>query len=140
MIKACIFDLDGTLLDTLNSITYYLNKTLSHFGFCETEREKVRLFVGDGARLLVERALFDKGVCLIENQELKENFLTKYLTDYNKSPSYLTEPYEGICDMLKGLKSLGISLAVLSNKPHSTTAPLVERLFPGIFDETACNF
>jgi len=126
MIKACIFDLDGTLADTLASIAYFANNALKACGLKEIETNRYRWLVGDGAAELVRRMLviagdytfkyFDK-VSTLYSQSYDENFL------------YLTTPYPGMPELITVLKAKGIKLAVLSNKPHATTCKIIESLY-----------
>lgn len=120
-----IFDLDGTLLNTIKTITYYANYALSENGFQTFPEERYKYFVGNGAVLLIERAL-DAGGNLT-----KENFdkvFTLYNKMYNADTLYLTKPYDGVIDMLRKLKKEGIKTAVLSNKPHEATCDVVEKI------------
>jgi len=132
MIKACIFDLDGTLADTLASIAYFANNALKTYGLKEIETQRYRWLVGDGASELVRRMLviagdyefkyFDK-VSALYSQSYDENFL------------YLTTAYAGMPETIAALKAKGIKLAVLSNKPHATTCKIVESLYGSdVFD------
>ena len=131
MIKCCIFDLDGTLLYTLGTITHYVNLTLGRYGIEGISEEECRLFIGDGARNLILRSLRSKG---IEDTELAERILKDYNEAYNKDTSYLTRPYDGIPEMLKALGERGIRLGVLSNKPDETTRIVIDAIFPAVFD------
>ena len=114
MIKACLFDLDGTLLDTITTISYYGNLSLEHFGIEPIEKERYKFLVGDGAKLLVERMLREKGVY---TQDLYKKVYEFYMQSYDADPTYLTKPYDGIVDMLFELKKRGIKSGVISNKP-----------------------
>lgn len=128
--KACIFDLDGTLANTLTTIAYFGNRTLAAYGFPPIEEQEYRHMVGNGAKLLVKRML-DKSEAA---PELFEQVLELYTQSYDNDPLYLTAPYPGISETLKLLKSSGIILAVLSNKPHSTVCKVVNVLFgTGLF-------
>ena len=133
MIKTCIFDLDGTLLNTLISIETRLCEVLEKYGVRRVSTDQTRRFVGDGARELVIRALnADESFSYTEE---KLNEITKvYVDSYNANPYDLTVPYEGIEDSLAALKRKGMKLAVLSNKPDATVKQLCEKFFPGIFD------
>lgn len=124
-IKACIFDLDGTLLNTLTTITYYVNHSLKSAGADTISEETCRILVGKGARNLLERALAHVG----HEVENFEAFFLSYDATYNADPAYLTEPYPGICDLLSELKERGVRIAVLSNKPEGAVRPLVEKFF-----------
>ena len=130
MIKYCIFDLDGTLLNTLNSIKYYLNNTLRDNGIGEITLEECRQFIGDGAKMLCMRALNSRGVY---DGEILSRVLSQYNDAYHKNPYYLTAPYPDITDTLDKLSSRGITLAVLSNKPDRTAKAVCEKFFAGRF-------
>lgn len=131
MIECCIFDLDGTLLNTLKTITYYVNKTLSDFGVEPISEDDCRAFIGNGAKHLITSSLQSKGVF---DEGLAQQVLSAYNVAYNSNTSYLTAEYRGITDMLRSLACRGIRLGVLSNKPDQTTALAVSEFFAGIFD------
>ena len=124
-IKACIFDLDGTLLNTLTTITYYVNEALSREGARAISEEECRVMVGKGARNLLERSLALVGREVADF----EAFFAAYDAEYNAAPEYLTEPYEGVIALIEALRKSGMRLAVLSNKPEGAVRPLVERFF-----------
>ncbi len=130
MIKACIFDLDGTILNTITTITHFVNETLQKHGVSPINETECKTFIGDGARKLIERSLGSKG-------DFTPDFVTEILGEYNatydQDPYYLTERYEGMEELLFQLKSRGIKLGVISNKPHSTTVSAVEHFYPGLF-------
>ncbi len=134
MIKGCIFDLDGTLLNTLTSINYYVNKSLAGAGFGNITEEQTAVFVGDGAKALIERALGANGIDIKNLGDFVTALTKEYVEDYNANPEYLTKPYDTIPELLDKLKKRGMKLGVVSNKPHSTVLPLVQRFFPGVFD------
>ena len=124
MKKLCIFDLDGTLLNTLDSIAYYVNDTMKHFGLPVIETEKIRTFVGNGAKNLISRSLRYNG------SELDaEKVLSVYIEKYNSDALYLVKPYEGIPELLSKLRETGVTLSVLSNKPHSSTSIMIDEIF-----------
>ena len=132
MIKCCIFDLDGTLLDTIGTITYFVNYALENYGFSKTTEEECKYFAGDGARTLIRRALDSKGAALSDGEF--EEILEFYRNAYDENPLYLTEVFSGIKQLLSDLKCAGVKLAVLSNKPDSAVRPIVEGFFPSTFD------
>ena len=134
MIKYCIFDLDGTLLNTIRSITYYLNNTLAEEGLEPITEDECKIFIGDGARKLVTRAVNSKG---IESDEIIERVLKKYNAVYDSDPYSLTEPYPGIPELIDALISKGIRIGVLSNKPNSTTVSVVRQFFGDKFNYVA---
>lgn len=129
--KACIFDLDGTLTSTLDSIHYSVNETLREMNLPDITKEECRQFVGDGARCLMERTLRridEENVCRIDEA------MEVYGRIFDENCTYLVEPYDGIVDTLQELKDRGIRLAVLSNKPHPQTVKVVREIFgEGIF-------
>jgi len=131
MIKCCIFDLDGTILDTITTITYYVNETLKKFGFKTITNERCADFVGQGAKNLIKRALNESGEA---RDELFDAVFSDYKAAYDANPYYLTEEFSGTTEMLKALKARGIKLAVLSNKQNIAAERCVEHFFPGLFD------
>ena len=132
MIKSCIFDLDGTLTATLDSLHYSVNKTLEEMGLSGITREECRQYVGDGARCLMERALLRTGE---GNVARIEEGMEIYGRIFDKNCTYLVEPYEGILSMIEALKARDVKLGVLSNKPHKQTVKVVEEIFgAGVFD------
>lgn len=131
MIKCCIFDLDGTLLYTLETIRFYLNKTLEKYSVSQITKEECQRFVGSGVRSLIHSALDSRG---ISSPEIFGRVLSDYSRDYDKEPYHLTEKYPGIDELLAELKNSGIKLAVLSNKPDFATKKTIERFFPDTFD------
>lgn len=129
-IKCAVFDLDGTLLNTLKTINYYLNFALNKNGLGSICEEDCRAFVGDGAVKLILRALNR----LNADESKFDSVFADYNEAYNSNPYYLTEPYNGVCPMLRELKDSGIKLAVLSNKPDFATKAAIEHFFPNVFD------
>ena len=126
MYKACIFDLDGTLTDTLESLTYSVNATLKELGLGQITDIQCKAFVGSGARRLIEQSLRAAGD---PNAERIEEAMEAYGRIFKKHCTYHVAPYEGIVDMLQELKKEGVQLAVLSNKPHLQTKDVVATFF-----------
>ena len=129
-IKCAVFDLDGTLLNTIKTINYYLNHTLSTYGLGSVSEEDTMRFVGDGAIKLIERALDRVGA----DSSLIDSVYKTYNEAYNSSPYYLTEVYDGILELLSALKGKGIRLAVLSNKPDFAVKATIGKFLPDTFD------
>lgn len=126
MIKACIFDMDGTVANTINSISYFGNNALNKAGLPSIDTDTYKKIVGNGAKVLVERMLQTVGA----DNEYFEAVAHEYNTKYDADFLYLTEPYEGIVDALAQLKEMGISITILSNKPHETALKVAAALFP----------
>ena len=124
--KACIFDLDGTLTDSLESLAYSVKATLREMDLPEITTDECRRFVGDGARCLMERSLRATGE---ENVKRIEEAMEIYGRIFDENCTYHVTPYEGIVQMLKSMKDKGIKLAVLSNKPHQQTVKVVREVF-----------
>ena len=128
-IKCAVFDLDGTLLKTAKTIQYYLNLTLSKYGLPTVSEADTKRMVGNGARILITRAMGDRA----NDTELYDKVFRDYNEAYDADPYYLTEPYDGVPEMLTALREQGITLAVLSNKPDTAVKLAVEHFFPGFF-------
>ena len=124
--KACIFDLDGTLTNTLESMTYSVNLTLEEMGLSKITKDQCRLFVGNGARVLIEKSL--KAAGDTDASRIEEG-MEIYGRRFDRNCTYHVTPYEGIPEMLKALKDKGIQLAVLSNKPDRQTVKVVKAIF-----------
>lgn len=124
--KAVIFDLDGTLSDSIASIKYSADKALEDFGYGPFTERQYKYFVGDGAANLVKRALIEGGdrelVCF-------ERAFARYKEIFKEYCMYQVKPYDGIRELLAALKERGIRIAVLSNKPHANTIDVIEMLF-----------
>lgn len=132
MIKACIFDLDGTLTRTQASIARPINMTLKYYGLPEQPVEKFNYFAGDGIKNALERALIASGDAGASHLEEGLPMCRKWM---DEDPLYQVEPYPHVMDSLHELKSRGIKLAVFSNKPHNSAINVVETIFgKGIFD------
>lgn len=131
MIKACIFDLDGTLANTLDSMAYVANEILRGMGLKEQPTENFKYYSGEGADMLVRRCLKDAG-----DPELThfEECRALYRKKFDEDPLYKVVPYEGIRDTLQTLKNAGVKLAVCSNKPHIAAVKVIDKMFPGYFD------
>lgn len=126
MYKAVIFDLDGTLLDTLKDLANSVNYALREFGYPERTIDEVRRFIGNGVIKLMERATPD-GI----DEEAFEKCFNTFRSHYLEHMYDNTKPYEGIIEMLSILKEKGVKTAVVSNKLHSGVVGLCEDFFGG---------
>ena len=132
MIKACVFDLDGTLLNTLTTISYYGNLALNEFGIEAIDTDEYKYLVGNGAKILVERMLKFRSAY---TEEMFKKVYDFYNEKYNADVRKYTEPYSGIPQMLKSLKDMGIALGVISNKPDYAACEAINNFFDAdIFD------
>ncbi|HON11706.1 MAG TPA: HAD family hydrolase [Chitinispirillaceae bacterium] len=123
--KAAIFDLDGTLLNTLQDIADSMNEVLKNNGFPQHEAEAYKLFVGEGMRTLVRKVLPEKE----RVDTVIEKCLSEMRRTYGSGWAEKTRPYDGIESMLKWLKENGLRLSVLSNKPHEFTLKSIRHFF-----------
>ena len=126
MYRLCIFDLDGTLTDTLESLTFSVNETLKEMGLLPVTADQCRQFVGNGARVLMERSLLAAGEA--DTGRIDEA-MRIYGRIFDANCTYHVVPYEGIMELLSLLGQKGMKLAVLSNKPHRQTVHVVEEIF-----------
>ncbi len=124
--KGIIFDLDGTLLNTIDDLADSCNRQLEKYGFPTHPAQAYRYFVGNGVGKLVERALPDSG----EAREIQEKFIRDFRADYKEHCFDKTRPYPGIPELLEKLQQGGLILAVLSNKPDAETKKVVRHFFP----------
>lgn len=125
--KAVLFDMDGTLLDTLADMAAAVNHILSVHGYPLRTEEEVRAFVGNGARKLMERALPPD-----VTGDALEALLEEYRQWYEAHACVKTAPYPGVPAVLAALHRAGVRCAVVSNKPDGATRELAARFFPGL--------
>lgn len=125
MYKAILFDLDGTLTDTLQDIADAMNRALRLHGLPEWPVEAYRYLVGDGAKVLSER-------CVRDQLPLAPAVLKTYQAYYETHNLVETRPYAGVTEMLHALAAQGMILTVLSNKPDTDTKTVVRHFFPDV--------
>jgi phosphoglycolate phosphatase len=128
--RAVLFDLDGTLLDTIEDITTVLNRVLEDRGFPPFSVAACKKMVGEGMEVLVRRAL--PGVSLSETEIA--DIVDAYRVGYRETWKNHSRPYPGILELLDGLKSRGVRSAVLSNKSHPFTLEMTRTLLPFPFE------
>jgi phosphoglycolate phosphatase len=124
--KAVLFDLDGTLLDTLQDITDATNITLEKFGFPSHDVDTYRYFLGEGMATLAFKALPPS----FRNPDTVTRFSAEIIKEYSIRWAFHTQPYAGIPTLLDALVRKRIKLAVLSNKPHAFAVEQVKKLLP----------
>lgn len=132
MYQACIFDFDGTLCDSVESIAVCANHALRDLGLKEASPAEYKLLVGDGVDMLVRRLLQRSKE---ESEELFHSLREKYMEYFREGCRYHVTPYPGILELLNELKALGAKMGVISNKPHANTVDVIHQVFgEKIFD------
>lgn len=127
--KLIIFDLDGTVLDTLDDLTDSVNYALEKNRLPQRKKYEIRNFVGNGIRLLIERSV--PSDCQLK---VVDSVFDDFRNHYKHNSCNKTKPYDGIAQLLTELKSYGIQLAVVSNKADFAVRDIVDRYFNGLFD------
>ena len=123
---SCImFDLDGTLLDTVGDIHYNINLAMKHFGYPERTVDEALSFINDGAFMLIKRALPEG----YKDDENVKRVLEYYLECYDKNLCVKTRAYTGICELVQRLKTEKYKLCVVSNKPERHVIMLCDKFF-----------
>ena len=122
MIRGVLFDLDGTLVNTLEDIAHAMNRALQQHGLPGYAADAYRYMVGNGARILAQRAVG-------EHPELAEAVLADYQAYYGTHAMVLSRPYAGIPELLKELRARGLRCMVFSNKPDADTCHVISHYF-----------
>ena len=125
--NAVLFDLDGTLLDTLGDLRLGVNLVLERHGYPERTLEEIRCFVGNGARQLMRLAL-PEGTAAEELEAILKEYLDWYAVNFCVKAA----PYAGVKAVVEELAQKGVKVAIVSNKPDATTKKLGEMFFPGL--------
>ncbi|MGL5315434.1 MAG: HAD family hydrolase [Peptostreptococcaceae bacterium] len=129
MYKLAIFDLDGTLLNTLEDLANACNYALNKMGLPTHEVEKYKTFVGGGRYKLISGILPAES----RNEETINKTLVLFDEYYESHMIDMTKPYDGICEMLEDITNNGVEVAIVSNKPHEFTIDVVEKFFEKTF-------
>ncbi|MFR1565657.1 MAG: HAD family hydrolase [Christensenellales bacterium] len=127
-VKAVIFDLDGTLLNTLTDLSASVNYTLERFGFPLRSEREVRSYLGNGIRALVEKSL------PADKKDMTDECLKVFKDYYDIHKDDNTAPYDGIVDMLRSVKAAGLKTAIVSNKYDAAVQYLKDVTFSGLID------
>lgn len=129
-ITCAIFDVDGTLLDTFNEVKEALNGMLVQFNYPPVTYDECKLFMGQGSRVLISKAVKQQH---IDEHHLQE-MIDVYFKIYHANEDRYTTVYPGMMDFLKTLKENGVLLLIYSNKPTPLMQPVLKKFFNGIFD------
>ena len=127
--KAVLFDMDGTVLDTLDDLTNAVNYTLSKYGMPLIDRQQAASYLGNGAKYLLSRA-----VPADTPEALREEMLRFYQPWYDSHCAILTAPYPGILSLMQALRAAGVKQAVISNKQDSAVRRLAAQHFPNLLE------
>ena len=127
--KAVLFDMDGTVLNTLGDLAAAVNHTLREFSMPERSIAEVAAALGNGAAYLIAPTVPDG-----TPKELTDKVLAAYAPYYDAHCDILTGPYDGIVPLMQKLRGRGVKLAVISNKQDTAVKPLAEKYFPGLLE------
>ncbi|MDO5036709.1 MAG: HAD family hydrolase [Tissierellia bacterium] len=130
LVEGVVFDLDGTLMNTLDQIAGVANSVLEDLAYAPLPQEDYKMLLGNGSKALLE-SLFDRRG--IRDPKAREVFSRVYMDRYAQSEIGREAVYPGIYELIEGLKERGIPLGVLTNKPHGISLKLLGQVFPGIF-------
>ena len=122
--KGILFDLDGTLLNTLADIGFYINRILPRYGYPPFPMDKVNTVVGWGLKIALYKILPED---VREDDAYLSKMTKELIADYNSNPVIKTAPYPGIIGLLDELKKRGIVLGIFSNKSHPVTLQVVDK-------------
>lgn len=128
-IKVVIFDLDGTLLDSIEDIAGATNRVLEARGLAPFSVEETKLLVGDGIAEMIRRAFGSRGVAALSDADVA-GIITDYRREYQAAWRLHSRPYRGIPELLAGLAKRDVKMAVLSNKSHPFTTLMTAELLP----------
>lgn len=124
-----VFDMDGTILDTLEDLKNSMNYTLKLYNMPERTLDEIRSFVGNGIRKLIERAVADG-----TSDDMIEMIHKDFMKHYEVHCADFTKPYDGVNSLIQELRNRGYKTAVVSNKAHDAVLDLCDQYFPSLFD------
>lgn len=130
MFQAVLFDLDGTLANSLLDLAACVNHALQQYGFPTRPAENFRYYAGDGIAKMVERALPEEHRDPATVEKVKELFSARYATHYADE----TAAYDGLCDLVDDLKAAGVKVAVVTNKAQEFAEVVVQKLYGNRFE------
>lgn len=123
MVKAVLFDLDGTLINSIDDLADSVNHTLGALGYPTHETEKYKYFIGNGMRKLIERALG------VSETEVVDRVLEKFMAYYREHSLDKTRPYDGVTELLDALTKKGIISVIVTNKAHAAAVKIGKHFF-----------
>ncbi len=130
--KAALFDMDGTITDSLESIAHTTNTVLKEFGYPEIELERFKTIVGDGAETQIRRVMKIQGV---SDEDIIQKVYARYLEEFEEGCLYHVTPCKGVPELIEKMKARGMKIAVCSNKPHAKSVKVADAVYPaGTFD------
>ncbi len=130
--KAALFDMDGTITDSLESIAHTTNTVLREFGYPEIELERFKTIVGDGAETQIRRVMKIHGV---SDEDIIQKVYARYLEEFEEGCLYHVTPCKGVPELIEKMKARGMKIAVCSNKPHAKSVKVADAVYPaGTFD------
>ena len=127
--KLAVFDMDGTILNTIDELADSLNYTMKKLGYKTYEVDEVKMMVGNGIHKLIERAVPD-----VKDEAKHDEIYGTFIDYYSKNCAVKTAPYPGIVELIRNLKENGVKTAVVSNKSDAEVKKLCEDFYEGLFD------
>lgn len=122
--KAVVFDLDGTVLDTIADIAAAVNRALKAFGFAEKSVSQVQSYLGNGSLMLIKRAIEN-----FDDEELCLSVRSRFREEYERDMCNLTKPYDGMVELMAELSRKGVKTAVVTNKDHHSAVSMINHYF-----------
>ena len=132
--QLAVFDLDGTILNTLDDLADSVNQVCKKYNFPVHSNEEIRMMVGNGVPKLIKRAVPQN-----TTEELYKKVLSDFIEYYQAHAAIKTKPYDGILQVMETLKQKGIKIGVNSNKVHNACVILCNKYFPGLIDIVCGN-